>query len=54
MKEELYELYKSDPDFKEYVDKYCKKHDLGVFEALNMKILESYGNWLKGAKKDRV
>lgn len=52
MKEEVYWLYKSDPDFKDYVDKYCQKHHLGIFEALDIKIVDSYGEYIK--KKGRM
>ena len=37
MNEELYELYKEDKDFKQYVDAWCKDHDLSIFEAFCMK-----------------
>ena len=51
MNEEQYTLYKSDKDFKEYVDKYCKDHNLGVFEALEHNMIWEYGKWLKEVKK---
>ena len=40
--DEIYTLYKQDNDFKEYVDKWCKKHDLSIFEAFRMAILREY------------
>ena len=33
MEEKIYTLYKSDVDFKEYVDRYCVKHNINMFEA---------------------
>jgi len=53
MNEELYELYKRDPDFREYVDTWCKVHNLGIFEAFRIKILQSYGEYLKKTKEDK-
>ena len=50
MTDELYELYKSDPDFKHYVDAWCQKHDLSIFEAFRMHILQEYSKWLKENK----
>lgn len=51
MNEELYDLYKRDEHFKQYVDKFCHKHDLGLFEALSMNILREYGKYVKESKK---
>ena len=49
--DEYYDLYKRDADFKEYVDKWRKDHDLGLFEALRMNILQEYAKYLKEGKK---
>lgn len=43
--DELYDLYKRDSDFKRYVDAWCSKHHLGIFEAFRMNILREYGEW---------
>ena len=51
MSEELYELYKTDKDFKEYVDKWAKNHNLSVFEVFRFDILKEYAKWLKEVKK---
>lgn len=51
MTDELYALYKSDKDFKEYVDKWAHNHDLSIFEVFRMKILTEYAKWLKETKK---
>ena len=50
MTDELYELYKKDADFKEYVDKWCKAHDLGIFEAFRFDILKEYAKYVKEKK----
>lgn len=34
------EFYKSNTDFKEYVDRYCKKHKCSIEEAMQHKIIE--------------
>lgn len=34
MKDEIYDLYKKDSDFKHYVDTYCADRSIGIFEAL--------------------
>lgn len=51
MSEDLYDLYKRDPNFKEYVDGWCKKHDLSIFEAFRMNILIEYSKYIKEGKK---
>ena len=53
MSEELYDLYKHDPDFKHYVDAWCAKHDLGIFEAFGRNILQEYGKWVKENKNGK-
>ena len=51
MSEELYEFYQSDKDFKEYVDKWAKNHNLSIFEVFRFSILREYAKWLKEKKK---
>lgn len=51
MDDELYTLYKTDADFKEYVDKWCKKHNLSIFEAFRLNVLQEYAKWVKENKK---
>ena len=53
MNEELYDLYKRDPDFREYVDTWCKVHNLGIFEALSIKILQEYAAYLRKTKEGK-
>ena len=45
--DELYDLYKRDTDFKRYVDAWCSKHHLGIFEAFRMNILREYAEWIR-------
>jgi len=51
MSEELYDLYQRDEDFKEYVDKWAKNHDLSIWEVFRMNILKEYAKWLREVKK---
>ena len=51
MTDELYDLYKRDPDFKHYVDSWCQKHNIGPFEAFRMNILQEYGKYIRENKK---
>lgn len=53
MTDELYDLYKNDPDFKAYVDRWCSKHKLSIFEAFRMRILQDYAEWLKKKKGEQ-
>lgn len=51
MSDELYDLYKRDADFKEYVDKWAKNHDLSIFEVFRFNLLQEYAKYLKEVKK---
>lgn len=54
MTDELYDLYKRDPDFAEYVDKWAKNHNLSIFEVFRMNILGEYAKWLKENKNGKI
>ena len=51
MSEDLYDLYQRDEDFKKYVDKWAKNHDLSIYEVFRFNILQEYAKWLKEVKK---
>lgn len=51
MTDELYDLYKRDPDFAKYVDKWAHNHNLSIFEVFRFDILKEYAKWLKENKK---
>ena len=46
---EMYERY---PEFKEYVDKYCKKHGVKFTEAILHVIVQAYGDNLMKRKQE--
>jgi len=54
MNEDEYELYKTDPDFKRFVDRFRRFKGLGVFEALATKIVKEVGEEYKRQKRDIV
>ena len=54
MTDELYELYQQDKAFHHYVDAWCQKHDLSIFEAFRMNILQEYSKWLKENKNGKI
>jgi hypothetical protein len=54
MSEEMYELYKNDPDFKRYVDAFCKPRGLSIFEAFLFRIIIEYADYLKKTKEGRI
>lgn len=51
MTDELYELYQQDESFHHYVDAWCQKHELSIFEAFRLNILQEYAKWVKENKK---
>ena len=53
MTDNLYDLYKTDPDYKRYVDEICKSRMLGIYEAFRLKIVQSYAEWLVKSKEDK-
>lgn len=51
MTDELYELYQQDESFHYYVDAWCQKNELSIFEAFRLNILQEYAKWLKENRK---
>lgn len=51
MSKELKELYETDADFKEYVDRFCAIHNLTVEEAFDFNLLREYARYIKENKK---
>lgn len=43
-------FYNTNPDFKDYVDKYCTKHQIGVEEALEHKLVKEVSEYYKEFK----
>lgn len=39
-------LYKNNEDFRGYVDRYCKKHDVTVAAALEHRIVRNYAEFV--------
>ena len=55
MKDELYYLYKEDPEIKDYVDRYCIKHNKNIFEAFRDVMIEEAINQIGRAScRERV
>lgn len=48
---EYYQLYDDDPDFKCYVDKWCRNHTLTKEQVFEFNILREYAKWLREVKK---
>ena len=47
------EFYNSNADFKNYVDKYCKKHKCSIEEAMKHKLIEAvYEQYKENNKPD--
>ncbi len=51
MTDELYDLYKRDEDFHDYVDKWAASHNLSIYEVFRFNILQEYSKYLKEQKK---
>ena len=47
MKIDYYSLYKSNSDFRTYVDRYCTKHGCTTVEALNHVLVQMVGREYK-------
>lgn len=48
MNEVYYDLYKSNNNFRMYVDAFCKARCLGLFEALAYSMVHSVGDYYRG------
>lgn len=51
MNKELLELYESDADFKEYVDRFCQIHNLDIEDAFEFNLLREYARYIKENKR---
>lgn len=49
---ELDKLYNTDKAFKEYVDKYARCHRMLAEDAIKVKMVQSYAEYLKGGASD--
>ena len=47
----LDELYNTNKDFKEYVDKYARCHRIMTEDALKHKVVQNYADYLRGGKR---
>lgn len=47
---ELNELYNTNKNFSEYVDKYSKSHRMLPEDALKCMVVKNYANYIKGGK----
>ncbi len=48
----LFDLYRENKDFKEYVDKYAKTHrKLFPEDCFSVKLVQSYAEYLKGERR---
>lgn len=54
MNEEMYELYKNNKDFQAYVDKFRFFRNLGIFEALQFKVVQEYAKYLTEQRRDVI
>ena len=50
---DLWIMYRDTPRFKEYVDKYCKKHEITPEEAIRHEVVKSYAEQLEKNMKEK-
>ena len=48
---ELDNLYNTNKEFKEYVDKYSRAHRLLPEYTIKLKVVQNYAEWLRGGKR---
>ena len=51
---EMKELYDKNEDFKDYVDAYCKKHEISKEEAFTHKLVMNVGEYYFEKSKSKV
>lgn len=54
MNEEMYEAYRSIPELKQYIDRYCKNRGKGLYEVFRDKIILEVADYYKSKQKDRI
>ncbi|MBQ9750400.1 MAG: hypothetical protein IJV87_07470 [Clostridia bacterium] len=50
----IYDFYKENPDFREYVDKFCKARGLGIFEAFEMEAIKNVALYYREKLKEKT
>lgn len=53
MKDWVYDFYKSNQEFHDWVDTLCKGEDIGVFEALNDVMTEVVAEYYRDKEKEK-
>ena len=51
---EMKDLYSKNEDFRDYVDAYCKKHEISKDEAFSRKIVVNVGEYYSEKSKSKV
>lgn len=52
--DKVHETYKSDPEFRDYIDSYCKSRQISQFEALAHITVAEVAEYYKTKNKDVV
>lgn len=48
---DLFELYKTDKNFKEYTDKYARTHRMLAEDAIKTMVVKEYAKYLRGGDR---
>lgn len=48
----MIDLYKTNQDFRDYVDRYSKKHDISKYEAMSHKLVQGVAEYYRELEKE--
>lgn len=51
---DIHELHESNSAFREYVERYCVKHEIDAKTALNHAMVQSVAEYYKNANKGKI
>lgn len=50
----MIDLYKTNQDFRDYVERYCKKHDISKYEAMSHKLVQGVAEYYKDLQENNL
>lgn len=50
----MLDLYQTNKNFREYVDRYSKKHDISKYEAMSHKLVQGVAEYYKDLQENNL
>lgn len=50
----MIDLYNSNKDFRDYVERYSKKHDISKYEAMSHKLVQGVAEYYRELEEEKI